>query len=52
MPIINGIQDNIRNQLSYNDGLTQEDFIDWFKGYDLSKSLLIIHFTDFKYRIK
>jgi len=52
MPIINGLQDNIRNQLSYNDGLTQEDFVDWFKGYDLSKSLLIIHFTDFKYRIK
>jgi len=36
-------------ELSKNDGLTLEDFKEWFKGYDLSKSMAIIHFTNFRY---
>lgn len=32
-----------------NDGLTFEDFRDWFKGYDLSQPMAIIHFKDFRY---
>ena len=36
-------------KLCFNDGLTFYDFTNWFKGYDLSKPLAIIHFTDFRY---
>lgn len=32
-----------------NDGLEFRDFCDWFKNYDLSQPLAIIHFTDFRY---
>ena len=35
--------------LARNDGLSYEDWRDWFKGYDLSKPLEIIHFTPFRY---
>lgn len=36
-------------QLAKNDGLSLEDWKAWFKSYDLSKPLVIIHFTDFRY---
>lgn len=36
-------------KLANNDGLSREDFDDWFKGYDLSKQMVIIHFTKFRY---
>jgi len=32
-----------------NDGLSLTDFKDWFKNYDLSKQMAIIHFTKFRY---
>lgn len=32
-----------------NDGLSLEDFKEWFKGYDISKHMAIIHFTSFRY---
>ena len=32
-----------------NDGLTMNDFEDWFKKHDFTKELAIIHFTNFKY---
>lgn len=35
--------------ISKNDGLSHEDFIDWFKNYDLSEPMAIIHFTKFRY---
>lgn len=35
--------------LAYNDGLTHDDWLDWFKSYDLSKPMAIIHFTNFRY---
>lgn len=35
--------------LAKNDGLCLEDYISWFKDYNLSK-LAIIHFTKFRYR--
>ena len=35
--------------LAHNDGLTFDDWHEWFKGYDLSKPLAIIHFTKFRY---
>lgn len=39
---------NLR-ELATNDHLTQVDFLDWFKSYDLSKEMVIIHFTKFRY---
>jgi hypothetical protein len=35
--------------LAKNDGLSVEDFRAWFRNYDLSKPLVIIHFTKFRY---
>ena len=37
------------NDLANNDGLSLEDFKAWFKGYDLSNPMAIIHFTKFRY---
>lgn len=37
------------NDISKNDGLSLEDFKAWFKGYDLSEPMAIIHFTSFRY---
>lgn len=36
-------------ELAQNDGLNPDDFKAWFKGYDLSKPMAIIHFTSFRY---
>lgn len=35
--------------LAKNDGLSLTDWEEWFRGYDLSKPLAIIHFTKFRY---
>lgn len=35
--------------LAKNDGLEFNDWFNWFRGYDLSKPLAIIHFTKFRY---
>lgn len=35
--------------LSKNDGLSFNDWFEWFKGYDFNKPLAIIHFTKFRY---
>lgn len=35
--------------IATNDGLSTEDFMEWFKSYDLSKPMAIIHFTNFRY---
>lgn len=35
--------------LAAADGLSIENWLAWFKGYDLSKSMAIIHFTKFRY---
>jgi hypothetical protein len=39
----------IISELSKNDGLSIEDFRIWFKNYDLSKPMAIIHFTPMRY---
>lgn len=36
-------------EIANKDGLYANDWVDWFKGYDLSKPLAIIHFTSFRY---
>lgn len=35
--------------IARNDGLEYKDWQDWFKNYDDSKPLAIIHFTKFRY---
>lgn len=35
--------------LAQNDGLAEQDFRDWFRGYDLSSPMAIIQFTNFRY---
>lgn len=35
--------------LANNDGLTFDDWSEWFKDYDKTKPLAIIHFTAFRY---
>ena len=35
--------------LCKNDGLSIDDFKEWFKKYDLSEPMAIIHFTKFRY---
>ena len=37
------------NNIAINDGLLLENFKEWFKKYDLSKPMAIIHFTDYRY---
>lgn len=36
-------------ELATNDGLSLKDWRVWFKDYDLSQPLAIIHFTSFRY---
>lgn len=35
--------------LANNDGLSLDDWKDWFRDYDLSKPMAIIHFTKYRY---
>lgn len=35
--------------IAQNDGLHPADWLDWFKGYDLTQPMAIIHFTKFRY---
>ena len=37
------------DKLAANDGLLTEDWYRWFKKYDLSKPMAVIHFTSFRY---
>lgn len=36
-------------ELATNDGLSPDEWLDWFKAYDKTKNLAIIHFTPFRY---
>ncbi len=36
-------------EIGKNDGLSFIDFYEWFKGYDLTKTMAIIHFSNFRY---
>ncbi len=36
-------------EIAKNDGLSFEDFVNWFNGSDKSKPMVIIHFTAFRY---
>jgi len=43
------IQEILLYNLAKNDGLLTPDFKEWFKNYDLSGDMAIIHFTNFRY---
>ena len=47
-PIV-GIVDANFHLLSKHDGLSYQDWAAWFKNYDMTKPLAIIHFTKFRY---
>lgn len=47
--LINGITLPSLRVLANNDGLSLEDWNDWFRGYDCSKPMAIIHFTNYRY---
>jgi hypothetical protein len=45
---VNGSSVDVED-LAKNDGLSYEDFENWFKDYDFSKPMAVIHFTGFRY---
>lgn len=47
-PMVDG-HSQVPLHLANNDGLCFIDWEEWFKGYDLSQPLAIIHFTNFRY---
>ena len=48
MPLVDG-KAQPKHLVANNDGLTYDDWREWFKGYNLSKPMAIIHFTKFRY---
>lgn len=40
---------DIENSIAKNDGLTFIDYYNWFKDYDLTRPMAIIHFSKFRY---
>lgn len=34
---------------SKNDGLSKEDFFEWFRGVKINTDMAIIHFTNYRY---
>lgn len=38
-----------KETLARNDGLSLEDWMEWFRRYDLNEPLAVIQFTDFRY---
>lgn len=44
-----GIVYQRKNEIALNDGLSFEDWENWFKNYDLAQPMAIIHFTKFRY---
>jgi len=47
--VIDGHSLNFKESVARNDGLSVSDFEEWFKKYDLSKPMAVIHFTEFRY---
>lgn len=37
------------DDLAANDGLSLEDWREWFKGYDITQPMAVIQFTEFRY---
>ena len=43
------VSEEERTLLAKNDGLSLEDWKEWFRSYDITNPLAIIHFTNFRY---
>ena len=50
-PIVGGVREIRAQELAMNDGLTFRDWLEWFsdKNYDLSKPMVIIQLTKYRY---
>ena len=48
-PLVGGRSSYCPSEIAANDGLSQTDWMDWIRNYDLSKPMVIIHFTNFRY---
>lgn len=48
-PLIDGRSPYYPSEIAERDGLSLTDWLDWFRSYDLSKPLAIIHFTNYRY---
>ena len=48
-PVIDYSERYYPGAIARNDGLEYNDWKEWFKDYDLSKPMAIIHFTKFRY---
>ena len=48
-PLVDNISQQIIETIAENDGLEYKDFKEWFKNYNLSEPMAIIHFTNFRY---
>jgi hypothetical protein len=48
-PLINNNSQPSIFSVAENDGLSLQDFKEWFKNYDLNEPMAIIHFTSFRY---
>lgn len=48
--IEDSLKDCLLPTLAANDGLSIDDWLAWFRGYDKKKPLAIIHFTNFRYQ--
>lgn len=49
LPNIENGRTPLTEDLAENDGLSFENWADWFKDYDLKQPMAIIHFTNFRY---
>lgn len=47
--LIDGVPLPSLRVLADNDGLALDDWLDWFKDYNLSRIMAIIHFTSYRY---
>lgn len=47
-PTVGNYQPLIK-EIALNDGLLRDDWVYWFKNYDKTKTMAIIHFTKFRY---
>ncbi|MGJ0538292.1 hypothetical protein, partial [Enterococcus faecium] len=47
--VINAKKQPWVSDIARNDGLSIDDWEAWFRNYDLSKPMAIIHFTKFRY---
>mgnify|MGYP003725351867 CR=1 FL=1 len=50
-PLISGTTRTTIDRLAKNDGLSVQDFKDWFAKYKLDQPLAVIHFTKFRYEV-